>query len=58
MFATLREAQVLIGNWRRTRRRQATPVARPPTNRFLPPACGLPYAFAPSAHGLAKAAGL
>jgi hypothetical protein len=36
-----------------TRHRQATPVARPPTTRILPPACGLPYSFAPSAHGLA-----
>jgi hypothetical protein len=48
--------ELLNGEMFATRRRQATPVARPPTTRILPPACGLPYAFAPSAHGLAKVA--
>ena len=62
IFTTLREAEVLIENWRRHYNavRPHSPLGyRPPAPQaILPPAHGLPYAPLRSAHGLAKAAGL
>jgi transposase InsO family protein len=62
IFTTLREAQVLIENWRRhynAVRPHSSLGYRPPApEAILPPARGLPYATLRSAHGLAKAAGL
>jgi putative transposase len=59
MFTTLREAQVLIENWRHAVRPHSSLGYRPPApEAILPPACGLPYASLRSAHGLAKAVGL
>ena len=62
IFTTLREAEVLIENWRRhynAVRPHSSLGYRPPApEAILPPARGLPYATLRSAHGLAKAAGL
>jgi len=62
MFTTLREAEVLIENWRRhynAVRPHSSLGYRPPApEAILPPARGLPYATLRSDHGLANAAGL
>ncbi|NDH63757.1 MAG: IS3 family transposase [Alphaproteobacteria bacterium] len=62
IFTTLREAEVLIENWRRhynAVRPHSSLGYRPPApEATLPPARGLPYATLRSAHGLAKPAGL
>ena len=62
IFTTLREAQVLIENWRRhynAVRPHSSLGYRPPApEAILPPACGLPYAPLRSAYRLANAAGL